>query len=275
MSIAKDLKLVIQKSSSLKYIASRNQDDPSPTYPDGDAKDIRVTLFMMALRLVPSKFTERSNLSAKHLIVEHGVQVNEDDNIEFVFVNGIGTSQKAAKHNAMEISKFFKRKITLLYNPTNGIVDDLIESVIGRSLDQKTVVCKTTYNFVRDSLRSNRRVVLIGYSQGGIIVSNVVKNIVNECDATMLSHLEVYTFAGAQDEMSSSVFSEHFCNDTDYVSQIGAIGYKEEQGGTVYIRKGVIGHLLNSNYLGAFALGKYCNSKSRLFGYIPTKGGLN
>jgi len=84
------------------------------------------------------------------------------------------------------------------------------------------------------------RVVLIGHSQGGIIVSAWVDQLITDFSPTVLRKLEIYTFASAADHFSrappamgppdrhhkgDSLFGrvEHFANEGDFVAQYGVL----------------------------------------------------
>ncbi|MCW8328481.1 hypothetical protein MD588_06625 [Photobacterium sp. SDRW27] len=205
---------------------------------------------------------------------------NPTPNETWFFLNGIGTNEDMAKVNAQMLSKIFKRPITPLHNPTNGFKHDLIEVMKGRTFDQNTSIAKTTRDHIRrelkkmavklesadEDVKSTYKVVVIAHSQGGVIISNVVRMLIQDpsCNS-LLDHLEVYTFASAHDEYPSPwavkdeqkvPFTEHFANDNDYIAEVGVLNSVGKTAGKVYV-KGGAGHLLNYHYLRDFDEGKY------------------
>lgn len=114
---------------------------------------------------------------------------------------------------------------------------------------------------------SKERIVLIGHSQGGILVSAWVDQLLADFDEDILSRVEVYTFAsaanhfsrggryivengvvkdldppkcskGAVDGENPTVpangpfrFVEHFANTGDFVAQLGVLSHKPNPGG--------------------------------------------
>jgi len=106
------------------------------------------------------------------------------------FINGILTDQTLAIQNAAMLSRLFYRPITVIHNPTRSFVVDLAEAVIGKSFtpdpdieDWRTITepaMKAGIAILHALCRSDiDRVVVIGHSQGTIIISNVVRAIGN------------------------------------------------------------------------------------------------
>ncbi|WEM41544.1 lipase family protein [Photobacterium sp. DA100] len=207
---------------------------------------------------------------------------NPTPNEKWFFINGICTSKDMAKENARMLSKVFGRPITPLHNPTNGMLPDIFEAITGRDFDKYTNIARTAKNLIWDELQQlkvhtidkntdtnhHHKIVVIGHSQGGIILSNVVgKLILEHHKDPLLNHLEVYTFASAHDEYPSfgnqkgpsnylSPFTEHFANDGDFVARLGVLHETDKTKGNVFEKKGS-GHLLNYHYLRDFLAGKY------------------
>ncbi|KHT61600.1 hypothetical protein RJ45_22070 [Photobacterium gaetbulicola] len=207
---------------------------------------------------------------------------NLTPNEKWFFINGICTSKDMAKINACMLSYIFGRPVTPLHNPTNGITPDVFEAIIGRDFDKYTNIARTAKNLIWRELQklkfqiddSNthtkhpKKVVVIGHSQGGIIISNVVGQLILEHNKDpLLNFLEVYTFASAHDEYPSfgtneapscyqPPLTEHFANDEDFVARLGVLHEHTHNKGEIYLKKGA-GHLLNYHYLIDFLSGKY------------------
>ena len=189
---------------------------------------------------------------------------NGDD--VWVFVNGITTSRDMAMRNALALSNVFRRAITVVHNPSHGVVADLVECAFARTFDKDCAVTSDLYAEVYMAMLRGKTIKLIGHSQGGIIVSRFLRRL--QANQESYPELEVYTFASGADEdvPVKGVYQEHFANTDDFVSRIGMINVQPKSG-TLYLRK-EIGHLLNRDYLEHFAGGYFCGKQSRLFGYV-------
>lgn len=178
------------------------------------------------------------------------------------FVNGIATDKELLALNGRYLVKLFHRPIELIYNPTEGPIGDLIECVLGRTFDFVSAPAEYALERVSAALSSpdKDRVVLIGHSQGGIIVSKVVNALIERFtgDRKRMSKLEVYTFASAADDIRTDPeldtperhvpFIEHFANTGDMVAQLGVLQRELPIKGKVYTLEKV-GHFMNAHYL--------------------------
>ena len=186
-----------------------------------------------------------------------------DSNEVWIYVNGICTERALATFNAECLSFMFKSNITVVHNPTRGIVADLSESVFERTFDQTCTVSTDLYAEVLGALLDGKKVRVIGHSQGGIIANRMLR-LACALETSLFGNLEVYTFASAADEHVNleGVYQEHFANDEDFVSRVGILDLGQKA--DVYVREGV-GHLLNRDYLEHLATGRFCGKKSRLY----------
>jgi len=178
------------------------------------------------------------------------------------FVNGIASDKEMLRLNGIYLAKIFQRPIELIYNPTQGPLTDLLECVVGRTFD--FVTSPAAYSLERLSTALSNpekdRVILIGHSQGGIIVASVVAELIERFsgDRKRLAKLEVYTFASACDHMQVDAeldtperrvpYIEHFANTGDMVARFGVLEEKLPINGKVYTLD-KLGHLLNAHYL--------------------------
>ncbi len=133
------------------------------------------------------------------------VQEKKDEyaNEAWFFVNGITTNIPMLKLNGEYLRDLFKRPFELIYNSTDGIVIDIVECLLGRTFDAPSKPCEYLTDRIGDALKSHyERVILICHSQGCIITSNVVENLLRaNMTKDYLKKLEVYTFGCAADEM--------------------------------------------------------------------------
>jgi pimeloyl-ACP methyl ester carboxylesterase len=93
------------------------------------------------------------------------------------FINGIAADTRLAKLNARALSDMFHRPITILYNATEGVVFDLIESAVGKGFETITESATKNFQPLVDALANPqlRRVILIAHSQGTIVASVLLK----------------------------------------------------------------------------------------------------
>lgn len=193
------------------------------------------------------------------------------DNERWFFVNGICTDfDQTFQINCKYLNYLFGTQIIGLYNPTHGITPDLVECITGRTFNINEPFNMAYSTLIEAEIKKGRKVRLIGHSQGGIIVSNIVRTLaIKKVD---FRNLEVFTFASAADGEQAQIglFQEHFGNEEDVVSRIG-LQAKEYYPKIFWKRNGGKGHLLNRNYLNAFAQGEICDKKSKLYSYLVNK----
>ena len=190
----------------------------------------------------------------------------DSDGEDWFFLNGITTTPEIDALNRDAIASVFGRDVQSLYNPSCGIIADLAECVSERTFNNYAAITFLLLSRVQYSLHSGRKVVIIAHSQGGIILSNMLKQL-RDTDQSY-PNLEVYTFASAADEdiAIDGVHQEHYGNELDFVARMGLMNV--ETTGTFYMKSKTTGHFFNRDYLEHFKCAKYCNGTSRLFSYI-------
>jgi len=218
-------------------------------------------------------------------VVQYNALGNEYPEELWLFVNGVGMDNELGTSNARHLSRIFKRKIEFVHNPTHGLFFDLIECVIGRTFNKLTPPGRELFKTLRKTLpnRDYSKIVLIGHSQGGIILSEALDFILFDVKFhTYLEKLEVYTFASAADEHpyitigdQTFPFYEHYANDGDLVCKSGVLWpmNQHQASGTVF-QLDQKGHLLSAHYLPAFERKRYKDrsgdAKSRLYSYLSS-----
>ena len=182
------------------------------------------------------------------------------------FINGVTTTKEVAAVNELALEHIFGVEFSTLYNPTNGIIADLIECISERTFDNYSEIATQLYSKIDEMLLAGVKVRIIAHSQGGIIASSLLKTLAQT--GKRFYNLELYTFASATDEDINveGVYQEHFCNENDFVSRMGMLNNNPV--GALYIQNNTDGHLLNRDYLEHFKSGKYCNGQSRLYKYV-------
>ena len=201
------------------------------------------------------------------------------------FVNGVATNESILAMNGRYLRRLFHRSFELIENPTDGVPVDLIECFFQRSLNSLTRPAEYTFERVHDAFINPRyrRVVLLGHSQGGIIISNVLQMLLDRYPGDeRLTRLEIYTFASAADEMPFDLeltrrerrwvpYLEHFINLGDFIVKLGILQNRERIAGDVYIRDKE-GHLLNAHYLPELEAKRYTGTRPgkrpRLYEYL-------
>lgn len=186
------------------------------------------------------------------------------------FLNGICTDEVLWEINAKQLESIFNFKVYPLYNRTNGIVIDLKDCILGRTFDINDAESRKLYSKLKNALSIRKKVIVIAHSQGGIIISQLVDQLLFDKDPN-INKLEVYTFASASDTMShGKYYCEHFANSMDYVARIGVLEYRTKFYGKLF-KFNHSGHLLNTHYLKHFKKGFYCGGKSRLSTYLKNE----
>lgn len=147
---------------------------------------------------------------------------------------------------------------------------------------------RVTYSYVKATLvdPTVSKVVLIGHSQGGIIISLVIDQLFTELPASCMSKLEIYTFGSAASHFSNPLASmsskpvaedlhlsptkvhfdrptqpkhvipyiEHYANEKDMVPRWGVLHCVQDvlnnrYAGSVFVRMGASGHMFNQHYM--------------------------
>ncbi len=106
-----------------------------------------------------------------------------------------------------------------------GIFGDLGQCLIQRALTYHDFASRLTYNEVRAMLVNPTvtKVVLIGHSQGGIIISQAIDNLISQLPVKTMSKLEVYTFGSAASHFSNPSLTLGFNSSTNRPSELSSI----------------------------------------------------
>lgn len=109
----------------------------------------------------------------------------------WVFINGICTGSSGLQANIDRLSYLFGRQVLGIHNRSGGLLADLLECMIQRCLDYKTMDARVACEIVKEYLMDKRveKLVLVAHSQGGIIASMVVDAMLTELPAHMVGKL--------------------------------------------------------------------------------------
>lgn len=175
-----------------------------------------------------------------------------DDDQAWFFLNGICTSREVLRLNGKALANLLQRKIYLMHNPSDGIVLDLLECAVGRTMQPVSKLDESVAHILEDALDRHRHVVLMAHSQGGIITTAALGLLAKKLTGSrsrLLKKLSVFTFASAATEFDfPEVYAEHFFHTRDYVARIGVAGYQNRFTGRLF-EYDAVGHLLNTHYL--------------------------
>ncbi|KAL9588019.1 MAG: hypothetical protein Q9203_003171 [Teloschistes exilis] len=202
--------------------------------------------------------------------------LRESDNHQderWVFINGICTCSSGLQENVDRLSLLFGRSVLGIHNQSYGMIGDVIECLLQRCLSYKTMDVRVACEIVKGCLMDPeaKKVVLIGHSQGGIIVSMVLDQLFPELPNESMSKLEIYTFGSAASHFhnppilprtdatdSSPVdcikYIEHYANEYDMVPRWGVLYatralLTNRYAGAVFVHMGATGHMFIQHYL--------------------------
>lgn len=183
------------------------------------------------------------------------------------FINGVGTNRDVAELNAEKLVRMFGRPLTVIQNSTNSLGVDLVECALGKAWALMTEPACVAFDPIRNALNEQDRVVVICHSQGTIIMSNVLRALVDagfrrelftagtrgaargrRVPATVrrrssLGKLEIYAFANCADRMEHAEgvddegerrlvpWIESFGNQYDLVARLGMLAPRAEAHG--------------------------------------------
>ena len=262
MSLTGDLKIVWRESGYLPCLFSTNDGDSNPKW---DETAILESI-PNTVGLVSRAILGLGSWKYKPIIEVFGEIKKPDE--RWFFINGICTDQKTTfQSNGNYLKEIFGTRITGLFNPTRGLAVDLAECITGRTFDINEAFTTSYAMLIENAILGGYKVKVIAHSQGGIIISNIIKLLALK--HTNFANLEIFTFASAADgeQHQLGLFQEHFGNEEDFVSRVG-LQSREYYPLLFWKRKGGKGHLLNKNYLNPFINKKICGGKSKLFSYI-------
>jgi hypothetical protein len=131
----------------------------------------------------------------KDVIAQHHLLNSE----RWIFLNGCCVTGHALQQNLNLLSETFGRPVQGVHNETWGILGDIVECIIQREFGFCSKETRIAYEYVKSycSDPEVKKVVLIGHSQGGIMVSQVLDELFMDLPSESIAKLEVYTFGNA------------------------------------------------------------------------------
>lgn len=175
-----------------------------------------------------------------------------------LFVNGVLTPMAVAMHQQQQLSDLLPFPVSLIYNPTRHVIADLLECHLDRNGLASTIMQFTKDCILNALAESDESVLLVGYSQGAIIISAALQALQEELDETDLKRIHYVTFGAGvkQSTLSPLMLQEHFVNEHDPIPHLGLLHPDYDVTGEVYLRE-AHGHLLVADYLNPLAAGDF------------------
>lgn len=241
--------------------------------------------------LLPSDMTSRFAKVEKRLRSESPSSFVSKNGTVFpgeawFYINGILTDETIATMNGEYIAHLFGRKVEVLHNPTDALLLDLVETVVGRTWQSFSRADQFAYDKILSRLKdeSIKKVVILAHSQGTVLMANVLRKL-QELHPALVRKLEIYTIANCASSMKaitdekglSFPYMEHFANTKDLICRLGVLATKAKNRGEVQIDGPVFvkegwGHLLNVHYLTGIQHHEYVDAelqkKPRIYEYL-------
>eukprot|EP00977_Amphora_coffeiformis_P008608 scaffold1953_cov176-Amphora_coffeaeformis.AAC.26 len=213
----------------------------------------------------------------------------------WIYVNGVATTTDLAKANADFLHQLFGRPVWTCYNPTDGVLIDLLECIVDKigfldwfwETKPRAVLSRVLQKALLEAEQGKySRIVLVAHSQGTIITSTALREIVQgdrRIKELSRRFLEVFAFADCAHQMVVNDrgvqvvnFLENISNGLDTVAWLGVLFpfksfWKDKKGKGIEIEGSMVtepklwGHFLNTHYLEPFSHGAY--RFSRLHSY--------
>ncbi|KAF7933197.1 hypothetical protein EAE99_003082 [Botrytis elliptica] len=136
---------------------------------------------------------------------EYAQRKEEHAHERWVYMNGVCTGHHWLKGSVDRLALTFGRPVLGVHNRTKGLVFDLFECLIQRTLNYATTDVRTSYRILKGTLYEPEvtRVIFILHSQGSIEGSMIVDWLLAEIPQDLLQKLEVYTFGNAANHFNN------------------------------------------------------------------------
>ncbi|CAM9513487.1 unnamed protein product [Hapterophycus canaliculatus] len=213
------------------------------------------------------------------------VKVSEDCSPEsFFYVNGICTTRRMALATGADLSQIFDRNVTVIHNPTDSIVIDLLECIFAKLWAGQSFAtsrpCALLVDKLLEALQDPKKnkVILVAHSQGTIIAGDALSRLSKAVEDGKLAQdamkkLELFNLANASHWMHQSQdgfpYIESICNQRDPVGMLGANAPQRVKkiwniriaGSLIHPTKSRWGHMIGAHYLKHLKNNDYPDSK--------------
>lgn len=123
----------------------------------------------------------------------------------WIFINGCGSGNATLQRDVDCLAYVFGRKVIGIHNRTYGLMADIFECLVQRAFSYYTTDVRIAYEYIKlavcDPMIS--KIVLVGHSQGGIVISLVIDQLFDELPTSLISKIEIYTFGSAASHLSN------------------------------------------------------------------------
>src|SRR3990167_4155679 len=161
----------------------------------------RKNMFQVLRSCIIPHTEKRMNLRSGYSIPSSSLVAHEDQEVWF-FLNGPGGDKPLLQANGDALAELFGRKINLLHNASEGLINDLLECVTGKTGLNSGRTATSLCKLLEVELRQRNKVVLIAHSQGASISFHAIDKLAERLrkagrDLSLLGKLELYTFGAA------------------------------------------------------------------------------
>lgn len=164
------------------------------------------------------------------------------------FINGMLTGPREASLDALELGEFLGIRIRTIYNPTHGIIRDLLKS-LWLYLGGKCSIASLTRKEIEEALASGPvTVVTIAHSQGALVISNAI----NLFLATQRARMGVVALASpiVIDPSIGLLFIEYLAASRDLIPKIARFRRRRHQEPDIIILESSKGTRFEHRFLG-------------------------
>lgn len=188
------------KTDITPAIINKNEKKENPVFKDNSSLDIKDKKSINNKDLPQAKTSinivdeNPSPLKAyqKVLYPTNNIKDKNSNNDDVYYINGMITKPKAAEKGATAVANLVNKPVTLLYNPTEGPIRDLIEAALQVAhipMELKTV--NSTVERFSETLKNGKELKVIGHSQGAAIAASALTKIEKELISQGKSKSEV------------------------------------------------------------------------------------
>jgi hypothetical protein len=209
-----------------------------------------------------SKFFLESFLNKFNPIkkTETGIKRN-NTNSNIIYINGMMTNEDMALYQLDYLQSLLEQKVELVYNHTEGFFKDIIECSIDRHEHAVTEATINTVEIIKEKLKNEDQLFIIGHSQGAIIATSALKILQNVLSDFELNKIKYITFGAGfkNSDLSDSIYSEHYANCGDPIVHLGLLNPESVIKGSVY-KRDVHGHMFIADYLYPMSQGEFSDN---------------
>lgn len=189
-------------------------------------------------------------------------KISKESNISVLFINGILGNIDHLQSTLDILENKLDKPVDLIYNATDCLCIDVIESLIGKETSTLTEPDMLALTTISKKLFDPQidKVIVISYSQGTIIQAKVLQTLksMGFNDKIYLKKLEIFAFSNCSSKMNyifdKLPYIENLANKNDFIAKLGCNCSKEVSDiisidGVTLIDHLGHGHFLNQHYL--------------------------